>query len=373
MTGSRIALPLGVAFACALAALTVVPRGFEANSLLVAQDDPEKLAERMLDRAFNTAVADREIKAALTADDADLAQSFLDLAHDRHVTVDPALVARVEEANSTSASAARAAGSFGRGLITGEPEDMVGLAGTALGDLFVFGDIRDAVREGKRLAMGEQADELILGLACVGLAITAGTYVTVGAAAPARVGVTLVKAARKTGRLSVRMAEWLGRSLREVVDWAALRRAVGSASLTEPVVAVRAARAAVKSEKAQDLVHLAGNVGRIQSKAGTQAALDGLKLAESPREVSRVAKVAEKYGGKTRAVLKLGGRAAILLTASAFNLFGWVVMAILTVFGFCSSCKRAAERATERYLLRRKARRSNAFYRFATMTAAHSA
>ena len=48
------------------------------------------------------------------------------------------------------------------------PEDLSGLAGTAFGDLFVFGDIRDAVREGTRLATGQQADELILGLACVG-------------------------------------------------------------------------------------------------------------------------------------------------------------------------------------------------------------
>ncbi len=34
------------------------------------------------------------------------------------------------------------------GFITGEPGDLVGMAGTAVGDLFVFGDIRDAVREG---------------------------------------------------------------------------------------------------------------------------------------------------------------------------------------------------------------------------------
>ena len=53
---------------------------------------------------------------------------------------------------------------------------MVSLAGTALGDLFVFGDIRDALREGARLAQGQEADRLILGLACVGIAITAGTY-----------------------------------------------------------------------------------------------------------------------------------------------------------------------------------------------------
>ena len=58
------------------------------------------------------------------------------------------------------------------------------------------------MREGSRLATGEKADELILGLAGVGLAITAGTYATLGAGTPARVGLSLAKVARKTGRMS---------------------------------------------------------------------------------------------------------------------------------------------------------------------------
>ena len=52
--------------------------------------------------------------------------------------------------------------------------------------------------------MGEPADELVLGLAGVGLAVTAGTYASLGAGAPGRIGLTVVKAARKTGRMSAR-------------------------------------------------------------------------------------------------------------------------------------------------------------------------
>jgi len=54
------------------------------------------------------------------------------------------------------------------------------------GDLFVFGDIRDVVREGKHLATGEDTDHLVLGLAAAGLAVTAATYVSLGGAAPLR-------------------------------------------------------------------------------------------------------------------------------------------------------------------------------------------
>jgi hypothetical protein len=347
-----------LAVVCAIVALLTVPAGFEAQTLVSLQDDPPALADHMLDLSFDAAVAKREIEAALGAGDADLAASFLDLARGRNVPVDAGLADRVEAANAAAASTARALGSFAHGLVTGEPADMAGLAGTALGDLFVFGDIRDALREGTRLATGQPTDELILGLACAGLAVTAGTYATAGAGAPVRLGLSLTKAARASGRLSAHMAEWVGRSLREVLDWGALARAIGGATSTGPVIAVRAAREAVKVEKTAALFRLAGDVGRVQTKAGTQAALDGLKLAEGPRDMSRIAQLAERYGGKTRAVLKLGGRAAILLTASMFNLFSWMLAAIMTLFGFCSSCKRAAERATERAIRRRKARAS---------------
>ena len=301
MTGGRIAVPLAVAVALAIATLTLAPRAFEAGFLLSSRDDPVALADHAVARSFDATVAAREIEDALAVNDADLAKSFLDLARDRNVPVDAALAAKVDTANAAAATAARSVESFTRGLITGEPEDLSGLAGTALGDLFVFGDIRDALREGTRLASGQQADELILGLACVGLAITAGTYATLGAAAPARVGMTVVKAARKTGRIGGRMAAWINRSVREVIDWTSLRNAIRSASITQPAAAVRAAREAVKVEKARDLVRLVGDVGRVQTSAGTQAALDGLKLADGPRDMSRIARLAATKGGKTRA------------------------------------------------------------------------
>jgi hypothetical protein len=355
---ARIALPIVLALAFAGAALALAPRAFEAAFLLASQDDPVALADHAVARAFDAETAAREIDAALAAGDADLAASFLALARDRRVPVDAALAEKVDEANAAAATAARSLGSFARGLVTGEPEDLSGLVGTAAGDLFVFGDIRDALREGARLAGGQEADELILGLACVGLAVTAATYATGGIAAPARVGLTVIKAARRTGRMGAGMAAWIGRSVRDVVDWTALRHAVRGASLTTPAAAARAARQAVKVEKARDLVRFAGDVGRVQTKAGTRAALDGLKLAEGPRDMSRVARLADAKGGKTRAILKLAGRAAIVLTVGAFNLASWVLWAVLMGLGLVSSLKRTAERITERHCARRRLRRA---------------
>jgi hypothetical protein len=354
----RAIWPVLAAVLLAAGSVVLAPRGFEAGALLLAQDDPVRLADHALDKVFSQALAEREIAAALDAGDIDLADSFVALARERAVAIDAVLMARVEAAHGTAATAQRNVTRFARGLVTGEPTDAVGLAGTALGDLFVFGDARDAVREGVRLAKGEAADELVLGLACAGLAVTAGTYATIGAGAPVRAGLSLVKAARKTQRLGARLAGWLARTARETVDAAALRRAVVNVSLTEPGLALRAAREAVKVEKAQDLFRAARDAGRIEAKAGTQAALDGLKVAEGPRDMSRLARLAEAKGGKTRAILRLLGRGAIALTVAAVDLASWLFSALLALFGFCAAVKGATERATLRYVRWRKRRRA---------------
>ena len=353
----RIAPSLLVVALLAALALYLVPRGLEAQALLAIEDDPARIAGRALDGRFDAGVAEREIRAALASDDADLAKSFADLAAARQVALDPALSERVDAAVAEANSTEHAMKSFAYGFVTGKPEDGAALAGTALGDLFVFGDIRDAVREGGNLALGRPADELILGLACVGLAITAGTYATVGTVAPVRIGLSLAKAARKTGRLGGDLAVTMGRMLRNAVDWSRLKKAIAGMSVARPAVAIRAAREAVKVRRARGLLRLADDVGTVQARAGTRAALDGLRIAETPGEMSRIARLAEKEGSRTRAILKLAGRGAIALSVATFNLGGWILGALLAVFAFVSSLKSMTERITWRVVRRRKERR----------------
>ena len=87
-------MPLGLAVAFAIAACTLAPRAYEAQWLLAAQDDPAALADHAIARSFTAASAEREINAALAANDADLAKSFLELASDQKLPVDPALAKR---------------------------------------------------------------------------------------------------------------------------------------------------------------------------------------------------------------------------------------------------------------------------------------
>ena len=356
MKPSRIAWALAV---CTAACALLWPHARDAGAILAAQDDPAVLAELQLNSALrnNQAVIAENIEAALAAGDADLASSFVELAREKNIAIAEDLWRRVSEAATEENSSSHFAKRVATGLVTGNADDVASLSGTVAGDLFVFGDIRDVVREGKHLAMGEDTDRLVLGLAAVGLAVTAATYVSVGGVAPVRAGLTLVKDARKVGRLGEGLTAWAGRSARGMVDTPMLQNAVASGSVMRPGQTISAIRAAFHAEKAGALVRLAKDVGRLSEKAGIRAAQDTLRIAEGPKDVARAARLAESKGGQTRAILKILGRGALLLAAGAFNLTLWVFGALLALFGLLSSIKATTERLTMSWLRHKKARR----------------
>jgi hypothetical protein len=355
----RRVFALAAMAASAVALALVSPQARDALAVLSAQDNPAELSDLRLNSALRNSqkIVIENIEAALAAGDADLASSFVELAREKNVALDEELSRRVSDAVAEQNSTSHFAKNFASGLVTGNADDVAGLSGTVAGDLFVFGDIRDVVREGKHLAMGEDTDRLVLGLAAAGLAVTAATYVTVGGAAPLRAGLTLVKDARKVGRLGEGLTEWAGRSAREIVDAPLLENAVASGSVTRPGETVSAIRAAFNAEKAGALVRLAKDVGRISERAGIRAAQDTLKIAEDPQDVARAARLAESRGGQTRAILKLFGRGALLLAAGAFDLSLWVFGALFALFSLLASIKATTERLTQSWLIRKKARR----------------
>ena len=359
MKRRRIGLALTAVAVSGAALAAVWPYAREAGAILAAQDDPAELSDIEVNSALRNSrnIVVRQIEEALAAHDAGLAESFVDLSKAKNVPLPDELEQRVSEAVREERSAAHFAKRFATGLVTGNADDAGSLSGTVAGDLFVFGDIRDVVRESKHLVMGEDTDRLVLGLATAGLAVTAATYVSVGGIAPVRAGLTLVKDARKVGRLGEGLTEWAGRSVRETVDTPMLQQAVASSAVTRPGQTISAIAAAFRAEKAGALVRLAKDVGRVSEKAGTRGALDTLKIAEGPEDVARAARLAEKSGGKTRAILKLLGRGALLLAAGAFDLSLWIFGALFALFSLLASIKATTERLTQSFIDHGKRRR----------------
>jgi hypothetical protein len=355
----RLAVSLAALAACAGALTFVWPNARDAAAIFASQDDPAKLSELQIRKAVagDPQLVEREIDAALDGGDVDLAQSFADLAEAQHLAVSVDVLARIEAADAEQRSVSHLAGRFATGFLTGDTDDLASFSGTVTGDLFAFGDVRDVVVQGRQLALGEEPDRLVLGLAAVGLAVTAGTYASVGTASPARAGLSLLKGARKSARLSPGLANWARRSATELVDGDVLRRAVANVSVTRPMQSLGAIKAAVRTEKAGLLVAAVKDVGRVGEKAGVRAALDTVKVADNPKDLARAARLAESKGSQTRAILKVLGRGALLLTAGAFQLASWLFSALVFLIGLVASIKSVTERLTMAWLRHARERR----------------
>ena len=278
----------------------LVPRAQHALALRLAADDPARLADLRLRASFDAAAATREIEAALAADDIELAESFVALADARVIPLAPELRERLAAAQSMKEQVRRAATRFGKGFFTGNAEGIEGIAGAATGDLMVYGDIRDLVREGAHWVRGQEVDPLMAGLATVGLAVTAGTYFASGAAAPARAGVSIFKAARRSGKIGVNLASDMTRIAR--------------------------------SGRGGRVASAFADVGRIEGKAGARTAIESMRYADDVGDLAKVGKLAERNGSTTLAILKTLGRGALALGAGAVTGALWVIGATANIF-----------------------------------------
>jgi len=341
---------------CAIVCVLLWPHAREAGAILAAQDDPADLADLQLNSTLrnNPGIVADNIEAALASGDADLAASFAELAREKNVPLSEELSRRVSDAVTEEGSSSHFAKRFASGLVTGNADDVASLSGTVAGDLFVFGDIRDVVREGKHLAMGEDTDRLVLGLAAAGLVVTAATYVSVGGVAPVRAGLTLVKDARKVGRLGEGLTEWAGRSAREVVNAPMLQNAVASGSVLRPGQTMTAIRAAFSRREGRCAgasrqgcrarrresrhARRAGHVEDRREPAGRRArrAAGGIQGRPDPRVPENLRPWRAAAGGR------------------AFNLTMWVFGALFALFGLLSSIKATTERLTQSWLNARR-------------------
>jgi len=219
------------------------------------------------------------------------------------------------------------------------------------------------------------ADELVLGLACVGLAVTGGNLRDGWGAGRARRprGLTVVKERpRKTGpgsahlwrhgstaSLRARSSTWdgaqRGRQTAQAIGRARGRNAVGAA-----------ARSGQGRKGRKGLCGSSADVGRVaRASAGTRAALDEInKLAEGSRDMSRIraASLRPRGGKRPGAILKLAGRGAIVLAVGhVSNLATWLFWAARgRSFGLFSSLKRTARNGSPNAIARRRRLRRGA-------------
>src|SRR5262249_20112070 len=106
---------------CAAACVLVWPHAQDAAALLAAQDDPAVFSDLQINSMLrnNQWLFSENIERALAEGDADLANSFVDLAKDKNVALPDDLCRRVGDVLAEQTSAAQIAKRFAKGFVTG--------------------------------------------------------------------------------------------------------------------------------------------------------------------------------------------------------------------------------------------------------------
>ncbi len=321
---------LVVAVVLAVLGSIALPRGIAAARFLAGPRDEVSVASwrlTSLSAEDYAAAADQ----ALAARDEDLAASIAQLAAERGIALPAPLASRITAAQDEAS--ARMGADAWNGFLSGDAPNEAALAGAVAADLTGVGDIRDLYSQAARYVSGEEIDPLIIGLATVGLGLTAATVATLGATAPEKAGVSTLKAVKRAGRLSPLLAREVGVVAANALDGEALRL-VGTSLARLDVAAARAASGRVlKAEAVTTLKGLGSDVATIGGNAGYRTTVAALGTAKSTEEMGVIARLSTRFGTATRAVMVLGGTAltfaSYALTAAMWSL--WLVLWIAGV------------------------------------------
>ena len=273
-----------------------------------------------------------EIRTALDAGDGDLARSLQALAVERQVVISPELTQRV-----ASLPAVDVGNMLRQGwacVAQGDFDSEGGFACVVATDLTGVGDVRDLIGQGGNYLTGQPVNYFTLGVASVGLALTATTIASVGGSLPLRAGASFVKGMSKLGKIPPRLAAEVGLAISKSVDRTALAESVNLArefrisEMGKPLARLFNPRAAAV------VTDLASDFGTIGKVGGVRAMKLSMETADSARDVKVLAQTAEHYKGGYLGVMKLIGRGVLRLGDLLLTLSGWIIGALFWLLGF---------------------------------------
>lgn len=252
----------------------------------------------------------QQIDTALANHRPDEARMYLKLADLFALPLDKTVYeTRLQELESPLNVATRTVTEFASGFWGGSAETGAGVAGAITSDFTVVGDVRDLWEQYDLYQQAKPTNELIIALAGVGVGLTAATVVSAGSASPVKAGVSMLKIATRTGRLTPRFQAYLTRQANHVFDTQAFLRSAKQEQSLEGIT--RAVQDAYQPAAVQTLSELATQTNSMRQASSVLDTVHLLQYVESADDLRRLEKLTIKYGTETKGIMKLLGNSAI--------------------------------------------------------------
>ena len=301
------------------------------------QDISQQIKQRTTPESFSTL-----IQESINNSEFEEAKRYLEIAKEHRIELDYSdFKAQIQQNDSTVNRAVKNASDFAKGFVKGESTNMAGIAGALSADFTVIGDVRDLRSEYKKHQEGKPVNELIVALSATGVGLTAVTIGSMGVAAPAKTGVSTIKLAVKSQRLTKGFQKQLTQLSKNVFDWSAFTRTIKQDKQIDNIR--RAAKVAYNPNAVTPLKKVAKQVNSIRQSSSSADALYMLKYVENVDDLRKLEKVTLKHGAKTKGLFKLLGKGVIRTTKVLkrstellLSVFGSILSGLASLFLFIS-------------------------------------
>lgn len=284
----------------------------------------EKAVKADLAATSSPSLINKKILDALERDDIADADLYFEIGKFMNYSLPPETQTKLDEAHTLSATVVRNTWEFGEGFATGEGDTNAGIAGAVSSDLTVVGDVRDIAAEGGKMIAGAEYNELVLGLSVVGLGVTAATIATGGGGIVVKAGVSLFKAAKRTGKMTKEFAEALTRLTSDAVNMPLLRQTLRSTDLTDLAKTQRVFSDYGRNVRAAKLLPVLSRMNEINNAVGPAETIRLLKFVKTGEHLDDVADMTKRFGIKSRGIMELTGKTALRSFKTGFKLTDWV-------------------------------------------------
>lgn len=267
-----------------------------------------------------------KILESIAAKNFDDVVMYQNLANFLHVELSEETLEEIEKHNGWFSKSLRNTQDFSHGFVTGDASNGVAMAGSIASDMTVVGDLRDLSSEGTKFVKDEPYDKVVLGMAAVGVGMTVSQVMTAGSSTPLKVGASVLKVARKTGKLSKTFLKFIAKKLRKVVDVKLLKK-IDYGSISK----LRAAASKVaKSLKLAHVRKLFGNINTIKKNTSLMDTVSIMKYVKKPKDLGKIVKLSDKFKSNTKAVLKVLGKGALKGTVKVIKYTTLFIAQIIT-------------------------------------------
>ena len=152
---------------------------------------------------------EKKIKTALLKNNIQDANVYKNLADFLNIKLHPSITEVLQKENSYLNNAK----DFANGFFSGKISSSTSLAGSIVSDFTVVGDARDIYTQTNKIHQNKPYDKVTLGLSIIGVALTATTILSAGETAPIKAGVSILKGAKKSGKLTKSFSKILTKQL----------------------------------------------------------------------------------------------------------------------------------------------------------------